>query len=242
MKKHVEIKSVVYKITNVINEKKYIGSTVNYKARKQEHFRDLFLNKHHSIALQRAYNIYGKDNFIFEIIEKVKDKNDLISKEQFYIDSLYPEYNCCKVAGSPLGRKMTIEQIAANSIRNKGDNNSNCKIKEKDFKKIIELRSSETIRVIAKKYNVHACTITRILNKAKPENKKYIKIYSDEARKSISERAKTRKNSSKILIDLNTGVFYNSLKELSDLLEINNSTLSDRIKGKYKPLNQYEFV
>jgi len=242
MEKAIEIKSVIYKITNIINDKKYIGSSVNYKARKQEHFRDLFLNKHHSIALQRAYNLYGCDNFIFEIIERVQYKNNLIKREQYFIDLFQPEYNCCKVAGSPLGRKMTKEQIIANSLRNKGDNNSNCKIKESEFKNISKLRESETIKDIAQKYGVHSATITRILKKDKSEEKIFLKIYDANSRKILSDSAKTKTNSAKILIDFNTGVFYNSLKELSDLLKINYSTLSDRIKGEYNPLKQYVYV
>jgi len=60
----------IYEIRNIVNNKIYIGSTKNLHKRKYKHFRDLKLNKHHSIHLQRAYNKYGNDKFVFSLIEK----------------------------------------------------------------------------------------------------------------------------------------------------------------------------
>lgn len=79
--------SGIYKILNIVNKKFYIGSSCNMYKRKKEHLRQLELNKHHSIKLQRAYNKYGKDNFVFEIVEYV-NKKDLLKREQYWIDKL----------------------------------------------------------------------------------------------------------------------------------------------------------
>ena len=84
-------KFFVYKIINLITGKVYIGSTNNIKNRFWRHQRQLHLNKHHSIKLQRSYNKYGIDNFKFETIEECS-KEDLIQREQYYID-LYDSYN-----------------------------------------------------------------------------------------------------------------------------------------------------
>lgn len=43
------------------------------------------------------------------MIELVEDKSKLIEREQFYLDTLKPRYNCNLVAGSPLGVKHTEE-------------------------------------------------------------------------------------------------------------------------------------
>ena len=88
----------IYKITNLLNNKFYIGSSCDIRARKYLHFSMLKNNKHHSPILQRVYDKYGKKYLLFEIIEEC-DIENLIEKEQYYLDTLKPEYNCCKIAG-----------------------------------------------------------------------------------------------------------------------------------------------
>jgi group I intron endonuclease len=102
--------SSVYLIFNLTNQKIYIGSAVNYKRRFKQHKSDLKLNKHDNKHLQRSFNKYGKQNFLFFVLEKTL-KETLIEREQFWIDTLKPEYNIRKVAESNLGLtwKMPIE-------------------------------------------------------------------------------------------------------------------------------------
>lgn len=60
----------VYAIRNKTTGKVYIGSTItSFNKRWSYHIYRLNKNKHINIFLQRAWNKYGKDNFIFEIIE-----------------------------------------------------------------------------------------------------------------------------------------------------------------------------
>jgi group I intron endonuclease len=63
----------IYKITNLINRKVYIGQSDNLLRRERQHFYLLENNKHRNDHLQRAYDKYGKNNFIFECIEETKD-------------------------------------------------------------------------------------------------------------------------------------------------------------------------
>ena len=102
------MKTGVYKITNQINGKFYIGSSKDLSRRKKDHFRLLKKVINHSILLQRAVNKYGIINFKFRIIE-LCEKELLISKEQYYIDKLKPKYNIYKTAGSSLGNKKSEE-------------------------------------------------------------------------------------------------------------------------------------
>jgi group I intron endonuclease len=64
-----KIDSGIYKITNIINGKMYIGSTNNLSNRKDNHFSELKRNTHPNKFLQRSVNKYGMENFKFEIIE-----------------------------------------------------------------------------------------------------------------------------------------------------------------------------
>lgn len=99
------MKSGIYKILNIVNGKFYIGSSYNIYDRFLDHKRDLRNNKHHCVALQRAYNKYGKDSFMYIKIEYC-NVHDLIRREQFYIDMFNPEYNSSRRAGSCLGYKF----------------------------------------------------------------------------------------------------------------------------------------
>lgn len=80
-----EVISGIYKITNKVNNKSYIGSSNNIKRRWKQHINLLNKGEHHSIKLQRAWNKYGQDNFKFEILEEC-DVEKLLYLEQFYID------------------------------------------------------------------------------------------------------------------------------------------------------------
>ena len=96
----------IYAIRNVTNDKRYIGSASSLKAREREHFRSLGRGRHHSIALQRAWNMYGAEAFVFERILYC-DRHNLLMYEQALIDGLRPEYNIAPVAGSQLGYRHT---------------------------------------------------------------------------------------------------------------------------------------
>jgi group I intron endonuclease len=81
----------IYRIRNVINGKCYYGSSKNIEKRWVRHKNDLNKNKHINCILQRAWEKYGEDNFIFEVVEEC-EVNMLFQIEQKYID-LNPEYN-----------------------------------------------------------------------------------------------------------------------------------------------------
>jgi len=81
----------IYKITNLVNGKCYIGSTNSLKTRKNAHFSQLNENKHVNGHLQAAWNKYGKDNFSFETVEECEIEN-LSTLEQKWIN-FHKSYN-----------------------------------------------------------------------------------------------------------------------------------------------------
>lgn len=86
-------KSGIYQIRNLLNNKIYVGSAIDFFKRRQLHFGDLRRLKHRNRILQNCVNKHGTDVFIFEVLEFVPNKLNLLSREQFYIDSLNPYYN-----------------------------------------------------------------------------------------------------------------------------------------------------
>lgn len=63
----------IYKILNKINNKFYIGSSINIRKRIKEHERCLKFGIHSNKHLQSAWDKYGSNNFEFIIIEKYKN-------------------------------------------------------------------------------------------------------------------------------------------------------------------------
>lgn len=96
-------KSGIYQIRNLLDGKIYIGSATDFYSRKNyEHFYLLRKNKHVNCKLQRAFNKYGEDNFVFEIIEFIKDEDKLLECEQYWMDRfnvVEDGYNIQPIAG-----------------------------------------------------------------------------------------------------------------------------------------------
>lgn len=71
-----------------MNNKSYVGQSRNQKVRQQAHFGGLRRGTHGNNYLLNAYKKYGKDNFVFEIIEDDVAENDLYGREQYWISHL----------------------------------------------------------------------------------------------------------------------------------------------------------
>lgn len=80
----------IYGIKNKINNKIYIGQSINIEKRITRHKTHLKHNKHANQHLQNSYNFYLKEAFEFVILEEV-DESLLNQKEQTWIDSLPKE-------------------------------------------------------------------------------------------------------------------------------------------------------
>ena len=75
----------IYKITNVQNNKVYIGQTIRpIQDRCHRHINDA-LNNILDTHFARAIRKYGKDNFIIEQIDQAQTQDELNKKEQYWI-------------------------------------------------------------------------------------------------------------------------------------------------------------
>ena len=122
-KKELNKKSGIYGFICKTNNNLYLGSSIDLSSRFNDHFNGSRSN----ILLQRAINKYYLQDFIFIIFEYC-EVDLLVSREQFYFDSLNPEFNILKTAGSSLGYKHTEESKilmskVQNSIDKTGENN-----------------------------------------------------------------------------------------------------------------------
>lgn len=146
--------SCVYQIVNKVNGKIYIGSTINARSRFCTHKRHLERGIHHSSKLQNAWNKYGSDAFVFNILEMV-DVADLQAREQFYLDSLRPHedgYNMSPSAYSLRGFRQpawTAERRKASGDFHRGNKYSVGRVLgEETRKKISESKRGKKMQEV----------------------------------------------------------------------------------------------
>ena len=107
------MESGIYIIRNTLNDKCYIGQSSNLKARWAKHKNFLKNNKHHNKHLQAAWNKYGEENFVFEILEKCPIE-ELDRKEIDYIRKYKTHtegYNLDEGGQGIRGYKHTEEEL-----------------------------------------------------------------------------------------------------------------------------------
>lgn len=95
--------SGIYKIVNKLNNKYYIGCSLDIYKRFEQHINELKRKVHKSIAFQRAFDKYGESNFYLKIVKykKAKKLKELFEIEQRYLDKAFAtkmNYNMSKVA------------------------------------------------------------------------------------------------------------------------------------------------
>lgn len=75
----------IYKIINVVNNKFYVGSAIDFKRRKTRHFSELRTGKHNNNKLQNAWNKHGEQAFVFVIVEDLPYGSDLLAAENVWL-------------------------------------------------------------------------------------------------------------------------------------------------------------
>lgn len=66
-------------------------------------------NRHDNIHLQRSFDKHGESAFKFSLLEKCVNKNEILVREQHWLNKLDSKYNILPVAGNTTGRIVTTE-------------------------------------------------------------------------------------------------------------------------------------
>ena len=88
----------IYKIINVINNKFYVGSAVNYEKRKARHLWRLRRGDHANKHLQAAWSMYTEAAFIFAVVQEVPPDADLLAAENVWLHKHVGQDYCYNIA------------------------------------------------------------------------------------------------------------------------------------------------
>ena len=98
----------IYRIYNTDNGKAYIGSTVQFRNRFYQHRSRV--RRGVNTRVTSAFQHHGEEAFEWQLLECVARKEDLVVREQYFIDIFKPEYNLRKYAESNFGIEILATQ------------------------------------------------------------------------------------------------------------------------------------
>lgn len=151
---NIDNKGYIYQIRNILNDKRYIGSSIEPDRRFSRHKSSLKCGKHHSMALQRAWEKYGETNFVFEIIKEASYDNLLVD-EQIEINKW--DFN---------KELYNVNPIAQNPPHKVGEDHGESKLTWEEVKQIRLLYANEEYdqKGLAKKFNISQIVIWQVIH------------------------------------------------------------------------------
>jgi group I intron endonuclease len=89
--------AVIYRITNMANGNFYIGSAESFARREWQHKYALRRNEHKNPRLQAAWNKYGEEMFVFEVLEEVPLDRTAFDIENTYLMRVVGQEDCYNI-------------------------------------------------------------------------------------------------------------------------------------------------
>lgn len=183
----------IYKIENVINGCVYVGQSVDLKRRWRRHCNALDNNLHDNEYLQRAWDFYGKESFIFKIILYC-ESFELTRYEQCLVDVTENMYNLLReCVTSHFGNNYRLGKLHTDETKKKMSDSKKGRPKSKEERR----KDSEALK---KWWGEHKETDHRRREQSPERIAKLIKynqtrILSEETLKKMSESKKGKRPS-----------------------------------------------
>ena len=225
---------IIYKITNTVNGKIYIGQTTQtLKNRKKDHRNSMERERLKKLALYRAFKKYGFENFEWTTIYYAKDKNDLDEMEKYYIQfykTMSPRYGYNMTFGGEGGQHPEeIKKKISRSLKGRV-------FSEETKKKLsLSLKGKYTKEKSSWWGRKHTEAERKKIGDAQKgqKNHNYGKKATEETRKKQSESHKGELSwNHKRVRNIDTGIVYVSAIEASEKTGIDNSSIGKCCKGK----------
>lgn len=217
-------KSGIYMWQNKLSGKIYVGSAKNIRNRLMVYYNINSLVRATTMAIYRAILKWGYSSFSFSVLEYCEIE-DLIQREQYYIDTLKPEYNIAPTAGSTLGRLHSekAKEKISNTKKNTNVGEDNHFFGEVHTEKARQ-RMSEV------KLGGKIAEATRLKIGLVMKGKKF-------SAEHIAALSRAKSNSKKLsVLDLETGIetIYASIGEATRTLGVPKASLQANLKSKSK--------
>lgn len=197
----------IYKITNIITSKIYVGKTKrSINNRLKSHLYDAFKRKNNTqIILYNSMKKYGKENFIIEELEKCNSLEQLGKRETYWIKTLNSKspngYNMTDGGDGLINPDINVRNKISNSVKNLWLNDTyKDRQKKSHLKENLSEESLQNMRNGRKKQKSSGMKNKKHTNETKEKisNKVsllwdtgvYNKIYSLEHKRKISESIK----------------------------------------------------
>lgn len=225
----------IYAIRNVINERVYIGKSIHLEKRKLAHFSELRKGKHGNEPLQNAFNKYGEENFIFEILleDDSFEDDELYHIEKMYIllfeaDRHKKGYNIAP-GGKGGFSKWTDEQRKRRSIQYSGKGNPFYGKKH----------SAETIQKKVSNTDYSFTQTPEHRNKLSEAMKGRIFSVEHSRNKSLAQMG--AKNPMAKAVSIN-GKHFETITDAAEALGLNHSTVGGRVNSDSKRFEHWLYV
>ncbi len=207
----------IYKITSPTG-RIYIGQSRNIPKRIKSYGQDWFLNSDKQPRLRNSINKYGYSNHKFEVVEYC-DLRDLNKRERHYQD----KYNVV----SDLGLNCDLTNSESDvKVRSK---ETKAKLSKAHRGKIISEETKNKISRTLKGNKLPFCVRFKISKGNKG------KVFGKQFRDAISTRMSGKLNHrSKVVLDMSTGVFYDTISEAAEYHNVKPKTLSNMLNGWQK--------
>lgn len=208
----------IYKLTSP-NGKVYIGQTINLKRRFGEY--DRHKSRNGSVKINNSLNKYGIINFKKEILFEGECTIQFLNElEIFYIK----KYDSVKSG-------LNLQYGGLNGLHSE-----ETKIKMRDSAKKLMLNKDYALNRNAHwKGRKHSTE-----SKDKMSKKRRGRKLTDEWKKNISKFL--FKRGGKLVLNMETGIYYNSIRECADSAKMNYSTLKNRLNGSKKNTTIFRMV
>ena len=227
----MENKGIIYKIENKVDGKTYIGQSIRGAVRIKEHQRKLRKNIHDNCYLQNAYNKYGEECFLMEIIGEYNHEELNSIERKLIEENVIKGISYNLESGGSVGKKLSI--LTRKKISDIQKSKNWVKGEHPRARKVVCIDDDMTFDSIveaAEHYGISYANIHQVVSgknvSAKSKEGKWVQFsYYTEGKKYIKKKHRV-KNTIRKVICINTKEVFESTMEAGKIKGVSQGHIS----------------